>query len=60
MPTSLDRRSFNVRPLCTGLISTLLNLGRYRHSPILSFILGTSTVLLYHSDDLSVPGGAII
>ena len=60
MPASLGRISCNVGPLYTGLISTLLNLARSRHNLTLQFALGTSMMLLHHSDVLSKPRGTII
>ena len=50
MPASLGRISFNVGPLCTGLISALLSLDRFRNNHTLPLALGTSTKLLSHSD----------
>ena len=60
MPAGLSRMSFKVRPLCTGLISTLLNLARSRYSLILSFTLGTIMKLLHHPEVFSMPMGTII
>ena len=60
MPASLGRMSFNVGPLCTGLISTSLSLARSRHSVTLSFALWTSTKLLHHLNVLYMLSGTII
>ena len=59
-PTSLDRMSMRVGPLCTSLINTLLNLARSRHKHTLPLLFGTRTMLLYHSDVLSTSNSKII
>ena len=50
---SLGKISFNVGPLCTGLINTWFNLTGSKHSLTLPFALGTNTKLLHHSAVLS-------
>ena len=60
MPANHGRMSFNVRPPCTSLISTLLSLDLFRQIVTLPFTLGTSTKLLLHSYVSSMPRGTII
>ena len=56
----LDRISYNVGPLCLGLISGLLSLTGSKHSCTLQLAFGTRTKLLHHFDISSTPSGTII
>ena len=60
MPLNLGRISFNVWPLCTGLISALLSIIRVRHKCTLPLILSFRTKLLDHSDVSLTPRAPII
>ena len=57
MHATLGRISFNVGPLCTCLISSLLSLAGSRHNCTLSLVLGASEKLLHHSDVSCTPRG---
>ena len=50
MSASLNRMTFNVGLICTGLISAFISLAGSRHNLTLPFSLKTSTKLLHHSD----------
>ena len=57
---SFGNISFNVGPLCTGLISAWFNWAGPKHSLTLPLALDTSTMLLHHSKTSSTPRGVII
>ena len=51
----LHRITFNVGPLCTGLIHSLLSLDGSRHNLALQFNLGINMKLLHYSDVSFMP-----
>ena len=57
---SLGKISFNVVPLCTGLINAWFNLAGSKHNLTLPFALGTNTNLLHHFAVSSTPSGVIM
>ena len=57
---SLGIISFNMGPLCTGLINAWFNLTESKHNLTLPFALGTNTKLLHHSAVLSPPSAVIV
>ena len=57
---SLGRISFNVGPLCTGLLSALLSLARFSHNCILPLAFRTRKKLLHHSHVSYTSSGTII
>ena len=57
---SLGTMSFNVGPLCMGLISTWFSLARSKYNLTLPFALGTNTKLLHHSANSSTPRGVMM
>ena len=57
---SLGRISFNVGPLLTSLISTLLSVVGPRHNCTLQVAFGTRTHLIYYSNVSFKPKGTII
>ena len=60
MPASLSRITFNVGPLCTSLISTLLSLARSRHKHTIPLDLGARMNVLHHSEVSFMPRSTII
>ena len=52
--------SFNVGPLCIGLIKTWFNHAESKHTLTLQLVLGTNTKLLHHCAISSAPSGVII
>ena len=57
---SLGSTSFNVEPLCRGLINAWFNLTGPKHNLTLPFALGTNTKLLCHSAVSSIPSCVIM
>ena len=57
---SLGSMSFNVGPLCMGLMNAWYNSAGSKHNLTLPLALGTNTKLLYHSGVLSTPSGVIM
>ena len=59
-PASLGILSFNVGPLCTGQITTLLRLAGSEHSHNSPLAFETRTKLLQHSGTSPKPWGTVI
>ena len=59
-PASLSKMLFNVGPLCTGLISTLLSLARSRAQPYITLSFGNKYKAISPSDVSSTSKAIII
>ena len=57
---SLGNMSFNMGPLCTGLINAWLNFAQSKHNLTLPLALGTNTKLLHYSAISPTPRGIIM
>ena len=57
---NFSRMSFNIGPLCIGLINGWLSCTGPKHNCTLPFALGTNTKLLHHSAVSSTPIGVMM